>query len=642
MANRSSLTGACVPPFYDVSLFPQTGGFIDGRLCAPVSLLPGDPTCCLPCPTTNWVYPNSFNTYDKVSEWLNVLGLILMVFLLISYVTLPTQKTRSHYLSICLVISVGMIALGFTIPLIANPEQCYNEITPNDMYSLTECAWSGAFIIAGGLSAVSWIFIRALSMNLQIVWDIVPGRKFFYISQAGGWGIPAILFAATITVTGVSFRFGSACHVNHVDSMADFWGPMLGFAGAAGILQLVTFSYCIHVYLKNLWSDQGDATSTSASGSELPSYTGSVRTQTARAVWRRLKKVLWLQWRGICIVSIILIDVIFFSVVFVYLDGLQQSMLHDFTKIEPWLLCLAEHPTDKDACLKEASWMVNEPTVVAVLLLLALAGLQVFLFLARPSLFPAWVEFIRGKFSPHRQEFVSLDARPEVMRSNSKQELLQYKHVRGHQSTTFEMQKPQLKTLSVDLDSKSGANTVISSPDEAYRSPLQRIGSPQNDDNIQRSVSPRQHGAAGSSFASPPTPAYNYNAVSLTRQPSDYFDQQQQQQQRRAYRREDSSESLGQYGRDVVSPPPRYDRMSPPPGGSGRQDSAERRYQPPYSSFSAPNAPSRQSSIRSVTFADPREIYSRGGLGLNPPSEAEESDEDLTDLAPRDRSFDRR
>lgn len=90
-----------------------------------------------------------------------------MIFMLISYMVLPAQKTRSHYLSVCLIVAVMMITLGFTIPLAAQPEQCYNEITPNDMYSLQECAWSGAFIVAGGLCATMWIFIRALSMNLQ-------------------------------------------------------------------------------------------------------------------------------------------------------------------------------------------------------------------------------------------------------------------------------------------------------------------------------------------------------------------------------------------------------------------------------------------------------------------------------------------
>jgi hypothetical protein len=87
---------------------------------------------------------------------------------------------------------------------------------------------------------VAVVFIRALSMHLQICWDIVPGNRFFYVSQALGWGVAALLFTVTMTLTGVSFRFGDACHVNSTNSMADFWGPLLGIASAAGLVQILT------------------------------------------------------------------------------------------------------------------------------------------------------------------------------------------------------------------------------------------------------------------------------------------------------------------------------------------------------------------------------------------------------------------
>ena len=546
------------------------------------------------------------------AEWLNVVGLILMVFMLLSYLVLPAQKTRSHYLSVCLIVSVVMITLGFVIPLGAEPDKCYDEITPNDMYSSIECAWSGAFIVAGGLTTVMWIFVRALSMNLQICWDIVPGRKFFYISQGLGWGIPAILFTATMTVTGVSFRFASQCDVNHQNSMEDFWGPLLALSGAAGILQLMTLGYCIRVYLKNLFADEG-ASSSAASGSNLPSYTQSVRTQTARAVWRRLQKVIWLQWRGICIVTIILVDVIFFSIVFVWFDRLQSNIGDDLTKIEPWLTCLAFHPTDKDACLNYVgSWLVKQPTVLAVMLLLSLAGMQVFLFLMRPSVFTAWVDLFRSKFTS-RQEFVSLDARQHTMRSNSKQDLINYN--RGHESLTFEMQKPSgANSLSLDIESKGMFSpSTVSSPSEAHRSPLHHIGRPPSGDtDIRNSVSssligrgripPEYQGRMSPSTnpaASPPTPQVHYNSISLHQRESDYFMQS------------------NTYTSNLQRPT------------SSRSRHSDRGYHPPTTSFSAPYNPSRTSSVRSVTF-DPREAYSRGGLALNPPSEAGESQEDLT------------
>jgi hypothetical protein len=57
---------------------------------------------------------------------------------------------------ICHIANANACQLGFVIPLGANPEQCYNEITPNDMYSSLACAFSGAFLISGGLSMAVW------------------------------------------------------------------------------------------------------------------------------------------------------------------------------------------------------------------------------------------------------------------------------------------------------------------------------------------------------------------------------------------------------------------------------------------------------------------------------------------------------
>ena len=46
--------------------------------------------------------------------------------------------------------------MGFIIPLGAAPPQCYNAITPNDMFTNMTCAFSGAFLLAGGWAAIVW------------------------------------------------------------------------------------------------------------------------------------------------------------------------------------------------------------------------------------------------------------------------------------------------------------------------------------------------------------------------------------------------------------------------------------------------------------------------------------------------------
>ncbi|KAH0009778.1 hypothetical protein KCU78_g10579, partial [Aureobasidium melanogenum] len=267
------------------------------------------------------------------------------------------------------------------------------------------------FLLAGALAGSIWILIRSLSMHLTVVWDIVPGTRFFYISQAVGWGVPAALFTSAISISGVSFRFGSTCHINHDDSMATFWGWLLAVAGAALIVQITTFAYCLRVFFNSLWEDSARPMS-QGSAKSLPMSVMSAKSQRARVIYRRLKSVLYLQWRGMLIVTIVLVDVIFFAVVFVYLDKIEVSMLHDYTRVLPWVICLIENGGNRDQCFKFShKWLISEPTIGAMLIMISLLGIELFVLLFRWSLITAWKERWTALTKGKPQEFVSLDAR---------------------------------------------------------------------------------------------------------------------------------------------------------------------------------------------------------------------------------------
>lgn len=259
--------------------------------------------------------------------------------------------------------------LGFVIPLAAKPDQCYDDITPNSMSTSSVCAASGSFLILGGWAGVLWVFLRSLSLHLQICWQVVVGRNFMWFSQGVGWGIPVIGIILALVLSGVSFRFGTTCHINHQDSLADLWIPLLVFAGLTIILQFATFGYCIKVYLASL-ADNGASTE----GSGLPSYTQSIRTMTPRQAYRRVRRVIALQWRGIAIVLIIVVDVIFFSIVFVFEDNTVQAAKTNQSIAQSWVLCLVLNDGDKTKCFSQAkSLAVNEATVGAVLILLGVS-----------------------------------------------------------------------------------------------------------------------------------------------------------------------------------------------------------------------------------------------------------------------------
>ena len=238
------------------------------------------------------------------------------------------------------------------------------------MNSSRTCAISGAFLLAGGWCGVMWVFLRSVALHLQICWQIVLGKTFMWGALATGWGIPAIALTVSLVFSGVSFRFGDTCHINHKNSLADFWIPLLIFAAITVIIQFGTFGYCIKVYLASL---ADDSTTTNSSG--LPSYTNSVRgTISPRQAYRRVRRVIELQWRGIAIVLLIIADVIFFAVVFVFMDDLESNILKNPLKAETWLACLIENKGLKDQCLQFAGTLrVNEATVTAVLVLLSVS-----------------------------------------------------------------------------------------------------------------------------------------------------------------------------------------------------------------------------------------------------------------------------
>ncbi len=240
------------------------------------------------------------------------------------------------------------------------------------MQSSSVCAASGAALILGGWAGVMWVFLRSLSLFLQICMQVVVGRSFMWIAQVVGWGIPVLAVTLALVFSGVSFRFGATCHINHTNSLADLWVPLLVFAGLTIVIQLSTFGYCIKVYLASL-ADNSATTENSSGG--LPSYTNSIRTMTPRQAYSRVRRVIQLQWRGIAIVLIIIADVIFFSIVFVFQDNTIQSVKDNPETAIAWLTCLITSEGVKSKCLKEANAIVvGEATVGAVLVLLGVSG----------------------------------------------------------------------------------------------------------------------------------------------------------------------------------------------------------------------------------------------------------------------------
>lgn len=209
-----------------------------------------------------------------------------------------------------------------------------------------------------------------------------------------------------LKLTGVSYRFGDICHINIENGLKDYWIPIMSFAAASLVLQVSTMAYCVHIYLRSLFDNSASTTDNSTG---LPSYTSSVRTVSARQAWRRLQRVLQLQWRGVALVLIILGNVIFFAVVFINLDRDVNPTAANITKAAPWLLCLAATGSKKECKSHAVGMGPNEATLLAMVYLLSLVGFWNFILFARPLMFAGWLDLFSRGFA-RRHEFISVDA----------------------------------------------------------------------------------------------------------------------------------------------------------------------------------------------------------------------------------------
>jgi hypothetical protein len=121
---------------------------------------------------------------------------------------------------------------------------------------------------------------------------------------------------------------------------------------------------------------------------------------------------LWLQWRSITIVIFLIVDMVFFSIIWVQLDNdINDALEGNLTKIMPYLLCLFESEGERSKCFALGQKaLVNESTAVAILMLISLTGVQTGFMMSRSQMYTGWYHFFKKKFVSQR-EFVSLDAK---------------------------------------------------------------------------------------------------------------------------------------------------------------------------------------------------------------------------------------
>lgn len=457
--------------------------------------------------------------------------------------------------------------------------------------------------------------MRVLSMHLQICWDVVPKRTFFWSSQLAAWGVTAALTAICLSITGVSFRFGDYCHVNDYKGLQTLWGPLLGIAGLSLFLQISTFIYCLKVYLHHSFDDRpvsGNSRSTSAPSSS--------RAQTVRVVYRRVNRVLSLQWRSLIIAATVTVDVVYLAVVFVVLNARLDAVVKDVPKVLPWVFCIVlSKGADKEKCLPKAEPLRPRGAIlIATLVLLSIVGMQLFVLIVMKGMFTGWWTAISTWRLPtiawrrkSESSFVNLDSAEDASISRSTNPAVEKKIEMikvTSPSTTVTEASPQT-TFTSPTDTKS-PGSFKSPASFAISTPMSNTLVEQTDSSVFAEMDlesgltqARQEQARLAREQAFFLRPGNYNSSILpVKDPVPYRDVPKQ------------TEALAQTEEDLDTGTVPY---------LARNQSLERQYRPSYHSFSSPRPPSSARTAshvewdRSSTLGRPMTAESfHSGLGV--------------------------
>lgn len=234
------------------------------------------------------------------------------------------------------------------------------------------------------------VTLRSIWTALRIVWDFQHNTIFKWISIVLGAGLPALFLAIEMPITGVAYRLGNVCIPNSNKAFQTWFAWLLVFGTLGSLIQVATILFCVWKYALSalLGGRGGGPTTTNMSVTSTHTGTGTGTSETTpakvntkspvsarrrtRVEWRRVQKVLALQWRSMLLAFILVNETIYFGIVFVQQTGAAEALSHGSLSSEDlaWSECLITTGGNKAACLPLSNGLgLSEPRVIATLLL---------------------------------------------------------------------------------------------------------------------------------------------------------------------------------------------------------------------------------------------------------------------------------
>lgn len=289
------------------------------------------------------------------------------------------------------------------------------------------------------------VLLRSVWTNLRVCFDVQQHSAFFWMSHALGWGLPALFAAISLPISGVSYQLGTTCFPNRQSAYVTWFGWLLAIACLAALIQIITTGFCLYIYVRHFWQHSNASSGVYEESNPLATAPNSTkegkRTSIIlgkRLAWRRVKKVLVLQSRSILLSMLVIIESIYFGVVYVrnteaFKANMQPKKVEG---IEQWAACLILSNGNKKQCTQFAGALgLSEPLVLASFFMSALIGVFTFLLTVRRSIFVGWYELFRHPVTYRRTSNAELfvpttsEKRASAIRaSRTEREILDLEH----------------------------------------------------------------------------------------------------------------------------------------------------------------------------------------------------------------------
>lgn len=339
--------------------------------------------CCIPCPTQNLFYPESWAVNGfKATDVVRLISAIVSFFMLVSYIVLPDKRGQSSFFisnfsaAIFLYSAVVFFSLG-------NPQriQCANLVTASNQNNNILCAVQGAILIFASLATCCWAAALIANLHFQTVWKSNAIKNQQILVWLFCWGYAVVVMCVALGLQQVKFEFANLCVVS-IDTIFElFFYPMAAIVCPAFLIHLLTFIYIARITFK-----QGIQSDTSQEGpTEMDSAPITSRKH------KHVMVALQIQWRPV-LLAVLAIGIVLFYWIFYFTQIHRMASIKYSPNTELlWAECMISPDGDQNNCaqiinqfLPKYGLMITAESLVSSL------GIWLFIIFGKISLLKEW------------------------------------------------------------------------------------------------------------------------------------------------------------------------------------------------------------------------------------------------------------